>query len=264
VTVVEKGAQLLQNEDPDVGTGLFQLFHDEGIEVLLNTTVLEVEGCSGQEISVRIEGEGGQRVVSGTDLLVAVGRSPNTKSVGLTEAGVALDSRGYIAVNERLETTAANVWAMGDCAGSPQFTHAAFDDFRIVRDNLRGGNRTTRGRLIPSCMFTDPELVRVGLSESEAKGLGVEYRLAKMPIANVLRTRTVSEPRGFMKMLVAADSDRILGFTAFGVDASELLAAVQTAMLGSLPYTTLRDGIFTHPTIAEGLGALLITIPAAV
>jgi pyruvate/2-oxoglutarate dehydrogenase complex dihydrolipoamide dehydrogenase (E3) component len=264
VTVVERGTQLLQNEDPDVGTALFQLFHDEGIEVLLNTTVLQVEGRSGQEISVRIEGEGGQRIVSGTDLLVAVGRSPNTKGVGLTEAGVALDSRGYIAVNERLETTAANVWAMGDCAGSPQFTHAAFDDFRIVRDNLRGGNRTTRDRLIPSCMFTDPELVRVGLSESEAKRLGVEYRLAKMPIANVLRTRTVSEPRGFMKMLLAAHSDRVLGFTAFGVDASELLAAVQTAMLGSLPYTTLRDGIFTHPTIAEGFGALLTTISAVV
>ena len=212
---------------------------------------------------MRIGGEAGQRVVSGTDLLVAVGRSPNTKDIGLTEAGVALDSRGYIAVNERLETTAPNVWAMGDCAGSPQFTHAAFDDFRIVRDSLRGVNRTTRDRLIPSCMFTDPELVRVGLNESEAKRLGVEYRLAKMPVANVLRTRTVSEPRGFMKMLVATHSERILGFTAFGLDGSELLAAVQTAMLGNVPFTTLRDGIFTHPTIAEGFGALLMTIPTA-
>jgi pyruvate/2-oxoglutarate dehydrogenase complex dihydrolipoamide dehydrogenase (E3) component len=256
VTVIEMGAQLLPREDTDVGSALFQLFHDEGIEVLLNTTIVKAEGRSGQEVSVRIDGDDGQRDVAGTDLLVAVGRTPNTDGVGLSEAGVALDSRGYIAVNERLETGAANVWAMGECAGSPQFTHAAFDDFRIIRDNLRGGNRTTRDRLIPSCMFTDPEVVRVGLNESEARRRGTKYRLAGMPIANVLRTRTVSEPRGFMKMLVAADSDRILGFTAFGVEASELLAAVQTAILGSLPYTTLRDGIFTHPTISEGFGAL--------
>ncbi|MDQ1472541.1 MAG: hypothetical protein QOJ99_4021 [Bryobacterales bacterium] len=134
--------------------------------------------------------------------------------------------------------------------------HPAFDDFLIIRDNLRGGNRTTRDRLIPFCMFTDLEVVRVGLNESEARGRGVEYRLPKMPIANVLRTRTVSETRGFMKMWIAADSDRIRGFTGFGVEASELLAAVQTAILGSLPYTTLRDGIFTHPTISEGFGAL--------
>jgi pyruvate/2-oxoglutarate dehydrogenase complex dihydrolipoamide dehydrogenase (E3) component len=263
VTVIEMGAQLLPREDTDVGSALFQLFHDEGIEVLLNTSIVKAEGRSGQEVSVRIDGDGGQRDVAGTDLLVAVGRTPNTDGVGLSEAGVALDSRGYIAVNERLETGAANVWAMGECAGSPQFTHAAFDDFRIIRDNLRGGNRTTRDRLIPSCMFTDPEVVRVGLNESEARRRGTKYRLAGMPIANVLRTRTVSEPRGFMKMLVAADSDRILGFTAFGVEASELLAAVQTAMLGSLPYTTLRDGIFTHPTISEGFGALLTNLRAA-
>ncbi|MEO8130013.1 MAG: FAD-dependent oxidoreductase [Bryobacteraceae bacterium] len=263
VTVIERASQLLQHDDPDVGTALLQLFKDEGLEVLLNTTVLAVEGFSGGKVSLKVEGEGGESTISGTHLLVAVGRTPNTKGVGLEETNVALDSRGYITVNERLETTAPNVWAMGDCAGSPQFTHAAFDDFRIVRDNLCGGNRTTRGRLIPSCMFTDPELVRVGLSESEARRLGIAYRLAKMPIANVLRTRTVSEPRGFMKMLLATDSDRILGFTAFGVDASELLATVQTAMLGAVPYTTLRDAIFTHPTIAEGFGALLMSPAAA-
>src|SRR5437867_12034485 len=161
------------------------------------------------------------------------------------------------ALLELLETTAANVWAMGDCAGSPQFTHAAYNDFRVVHDNLTGGNRTTKDRLVPFCMFTDPELVRVGCNESEARRDGVEYRLATMPMANVLRTRTVSEPRGFMKMLIGARSDEILGFTAFGVEASELMAAVQTAMVGRMPFTMLRDAIFTHPTVSEGLVFLL-------
>jgi pyruvate/2-oxoglutarate dehydrogenase complex dihydrolipoamide dehydrogenase (E3) component len=146
---------------------------------------------------------------------------------------------------------------MGDCAGSPHFTHVAFDDFRIVRDNLNGGNRTTKDRLVPFCIFTDPELARVGLNESEAKSRGLEYRVAKMPMAAVLRTKTLSEPRGFMKMLIDAYSDRILGFTVFGVEASELMSTVQTAMLGELPYTALRDAIFTHPTVAEGLTVLL-------
>ena len=146
---------------------------------------------------------------------------------------------------------------MGDGAGSPHFTHAAYNDFRVVRDNLNGGNRTTKDRLVPFCMFTDPELVRVGRNESEARRDGVEYRLARMPMANVLRTRTVSEPRGFMKMLIGARSDEILGFTAFGVEASELMAAVQTAMVGRMPFTMLRDAIFTHPTVSEGLVFLL-------
>jgi pyruvate/2-oxoglutarate dehydrogenase complex dihydrolipoamide dehydrogenase (E3) component len=151
---------------------------------------------------------------------------------------------------------------MGDCAGSPIFTHVAFDDFRIVRDNLSGGQRTTSNRLVPFCVFTDPELVRVGLDEREAKARGIEYRLITIPTASVLRMRTLSELRGFIKMLIEADSDRILGFTAFGTEASEQLAAVQTAILGNLPYTTLRDAIFTHPTAAEGLNVLLANVPA--
>jgi len=150
---------------------------------------------------------------------------------------------------------------MGDCAGSPFFTHVAFDDFRVVRDNLSGGDRTTRNRLVPFCIFTDPELVRVGLNESQAQAQGIEYRLVKIPMASVLRTRTLSETRGFIKMLIGTESDCILGFTAFGAEASELLAAVQTAMLGGLPYTMLRDGIFTHPTVAEGLTVLLANVP---
>jgi pyruvate/2-oxoglutarate dehydrogenase complex dihydrolipoamide dehydrogenase (E3) component len=262
VTVIERGSQLAGREDADVGAALLELFQDEGIEVLLRTAVHRVEGRSGEDVRLHVETATGGRVIEGTDPLIAAGRTPNTHGIGLELAGIELDSRGYVRVNERLETTAPDVWAVGDCTGGPQFTHVAFDDFRIVRDNLDGGSRTTHGRLVPFCMFTDPELARVGLNESEAKSRGVEYRLAKMPMGAVLRTRTLSEPRGFMKMLLDTASDRILGFTVFGAEASELMATVQTAMLGQLPFTLLRDAIFTHPTAAEGLTVLLADVAA--
>ena len=260
VTVIDRGPQLASREDPDVGAALGELFRDEGIQVLLKTEVRHVGGRSGNRIQVRVVGANGDRTIEGSDLLVAAGRTPNTQGIGADLAGVELNSRGYVKVNERLETTAPSVWAMGDCAGSPQFTHVAFDDFRIVRDNLNGGNRTTHNRLIPFCMFTDPELARVGLNESEAKARGIAYRTARMPMAAVLRTRTLSEPRGFMKMLIDERSDRILGFTVFGTEASELMTTVQTAMLGELPFTALRDALFTHPTAAEGLTMLLASV----
>jgi pyruvate/2-oxoglutarate dehydrogenase complex dihydrolipoamide dehydrogenase (E3) component len=260
VTVIERGPQLAGREDPDVAAAVLELFRDEGIDVLLNTEIRQVDGRSGQGVRVRAGGANGDRAIEASDLLVAAGRTPNTRGLGADVAGVGLDSRGYITVNERLETTAPGVWAMGDCAGSPQFTHVAFDDFRIVRDNLNGGNRTTRNRLVPYCMFTDPELARVGLNESEARARQIAYRVARMPMAAVLRTRTISEPRGFMKMLIDEGSDRILGFTVFGAEASELMATVQTAMLGNLPYTSLRDALFTHPTAAEGLTLLLASV----
>lgn len=262
VTVIEQGQQLAGREDPDVGAALLELFQDEGIEVLLRTAVAQVEGRSGEKIRVQVKDGQGERVIEATDLLVATGRTPNTKGIGLEPAGIELNDHGYIKVNDRLETTADNVWAMGDCAGSPQFTHVAYNDFRIVHANLSGGNRSTKNRLVPFCMFTDPELARVGRNESAARRDGIEYRLTKMPMADVLRTRTVSEPRGFMKILIGKDNDQILGFTAFGFEASELMAAVQTAMLGRVPYTTLRDAIFTHPTISEGLVFLLDQIEA--
>jgi len=257
VTVIEHGAQLADREDPDVGAALLDLFHDEGIEVLLGTHVSRAEGHSGKEVRVCAKDGPGERIIEGTDLLVSVGRTPNTKGIGLEQFGVELDERGYIKVNDRLETTASNVWAMGDCAGSPQFTHVAYHDFRVVRDNLKGGNRTTKDRIVPFCMFTDPELARVGRNEIEAKRDKIEYRVAKLPMANVLRTHTIAEPRGFMKMLIGKSSDEIVGFTAFGIEASELMAAVQTAMVGRLPYTALRDAIFAHPTMSEGLVYLL-------
>lgn len=260
VTVIESGPQLAGKEDPDVGAALLELFRDEGIQVLLDAEVRHVGGQSGQGVRVRSAGANGDRTTEGTHLLVATGRTPNTQDLGADLAGVTLDSRGYIKVNERLETTAPDVWALGDCAGSPQFTHVAFDDFRIVRDNLNGGSRTTSDRLIPFCMFTDPELARVGLNESEAQTRQIAYRTAHLPMAAVLRTRTISEPRGFMKVLIEEGSDRILGFTVFGAEASELMATVQTAMLGDLPFTALRDALFTHPTAAEGLTLLLANV----
>ncbi|MGB8685187.1 MAG: FAD-dependent oxidoreductase [Candidatus Binatus sp.] len=263
VTVIEQGAQLADREDPDVGAALLDLFHDEGIEVLLGAHVTKVEGHSGKEVQIHAKDGPGERIVEGTDLLVSVGRTPNTKGIGLEQVGVELDERGYIKVNERLETTASNVWAMGDCAGSPQFTHVAYHDFRVVRDNLKGGNRSTKDRIVPFCMFTDPELARVGRNETEAKRDKIEYRVAKLPMVNVLRTHTIAEPRGFMKMLLGKESDEILGFTAFGIEASELMAAVQTAMVGRLPYTALRDAIFAHPTMSEGLVYLLGQVESA-
>jgi pyruvate/2-oxoglutarate dehydrogenase complex dihydrolipoamide dehydrogenase (E3) component len=262
VTVIEQGAQLAEREDPDVGSALLDLFHDEGIEVLLGAHVSQIGGLSGKEVQVYAKDGSGERIIEGTHLLVSVGRTPNTRGIGLEQAGVELNERGYIRVNDRLETTASNVWAMGDCAGSPQFTHVAYNDFRIVHHNLKGGNRTTKGRIVPFCMFTDPELARVGRNETEAKRDKIAYRVAKMPMANVLRTHTIAEPRGFMKMLIGQDNDEIVGFTAFGIEASELIAAVQTAMVGRLPFSVLRDAIFAHPTMAEGLGALLAGVPA--
>ena len=262
VTGIERNRQLAVREDPDIAQAILETFANEGIEVLLDTRVRKVEGLSGQKVRIAVENSHGEQTIEGTDLLVATGRTANTQGIGLERAGIELDARGYIKVNERLETTAPGVWAMGDCAGSPQFTHVAFDDFRVVRDNLNGGSRTTRDRLVPFCMFTDPELARVGLNETEAKARGIAYRLAKMPMAGVLRAVAIGETRGFVKMLVDAESDRILGFAAFGAEASEMMAAVQTAMLGGLPYTVLRDAIFTHPTVAEGLVFLLANVPA--
>jgi pyruvate/2-oxoglutarate dehydrogenase complex dihydrolipoamide dehydrogenase (E3) component len=261
VTVIERGPQLASHEDPEFGEHLARLFLDEGIEVLFNTHLRQIEGLSSQDVRITLEDPKGARSLHATDLLIATGRTANTNGLGLEKAGIELNAHGFIWVSNRLETTAPGVWAMGDCAGSPQFTHVAFDDFRIVRDNLAGGNRTTRNRLVPFCMFTDPELARVGLNETQAKAAGISYRVTSIPMAAVLRTRTISEPRGLLKVLVDTGSDRILGFTGFGAEASELMAAVQTAMLGGLPYTTLRDAIYTHPTVSEGLNMLLASLP---
>jgi pyruvate/2-oxoglutarate dehydrogenase complex dihydrolipoamide dehydrogenase (E3) component len=262
VTVVQRGPRLLEREDPDVADALRELLTDEGVDVLLQSEVLSVTGHSGTGIALRVRSEATERTLEASDILVAAGRTPNTDRLGADRAGVELDARGYIRVNERLQTSAPDVWATGECAGSPQFTHVGVDDCRIVLDNLAGGSRTTRGRLIPYCLFTDPELAHVGLTESEARTQGVPYRIARMPVAMVLRAHTLSQTRGFMKALIGPD-DRILGFTALGAEASELMAVAQTAMLGDIPYTVLRDTIWTHPTAAEGLVGLFASPPSA-
>jgi pyruvate/2-oxoglutarate dehydrogenase complex dihydrolipoamide dehydrogenase (E3) component len=261
VTIIQRGRQLLEREDSDVASAVEELMRDEGIEVLLRAEVVEVTGRSGAGVKLQVRIDSSTRSIDASDILVAAGRTPNTDRIDVATAGVRLDARGYIEVNERLQTSAADVWAMGDCAGSPQFTHVGFDDFRIVLSNLDGGDRTTRGRLIPYCLFIDPELSHVGLNESEAKSRGIAYRVIKHPMSLVLRTRTLSQTRGFAKALIGRD-DRILGFTGFGAETSEMMAAVQTAMLGGMPYTALRDAIFTHPTAAEGLVGMFSKPPA--
>ena len=261
VTVLEFGGQLLGREDPDVAAAVHRMFEEDGIDVVLDADTRFVEGRSGEAVVLRVRTSAGDRTLEGSDILVAAGRTPNTREIGLEQAGIELDERGFVKVDDRLQATAPGVWALGECAGSPQFTHVAFDDFRVVRDNLAGKARSTRDRLIPYCAFIDPELARVGLDETSAREQRIAVRVARLPMTSVLRARAIGETRGFMKMLLDADSDRILGFTMLGADAGEVLAVVQTAMLAGMPYTGLRDAILTHPTMAEGLNVLLSSVP---
>jgi len=263
VTVLDRNSRLMHREDEDVSEALQQVFQDEGIEFVLNAKVRSISGTSGQSVTLVIEQGGQEKTLQGSHLLIAAGRVPNTEGIGLDLAGVELTDGGYIKVNERLATTAPGVWAIGEVAGSPKFTHVSLDDFRVVHDGISGGERVTTGRLIPYCMFTDPELAHIGLSEKEAKDRGIAYRLFKIPMAAVMRATTLSETRGFLKALVEVNTDRILGFTGFGVDAGEILGSLQIAMLAALPYTALRDGILTHPTLVEGLTQLFSSAPSS-
>jgi pyruvate/2-oxoglutarate dehydrogenase complex dihydrolipoamide dehydrogenase (E3) component len=256
VTMIDRNARLMSKEDPDVCDALRSVLADEGIDILLNARIKQVSGKSGESVTVVVEQNGIEKVLKGSHILIATGRTPNTEGLGLEFAGVEVTDRGYIKVNERLQTTAPGIWAIGEVAGSPQFTHISIDDFRVVHANLTGGSRVTTGRQVPYCLFTDPELAHIGLSETEAQAQGIAYRLFKVPMEANLRARTLSETRGFVKALVEADSDRILGFTAFGVGAGEILGAVQIAMIAGLPYTALRDAVLSHPTLVEGLISL--------
>ena len=261
VTVIDRGSRLLKREDEDVSEEIRQIMASEGVEVILSSEVEQVEGRSGTSLRATVRTPDGPRVIEGTDILVAAGRTPSTVDIGLEEAGIELTDRGYIAANDRLETTAPSVWAIGECAGSAQFTHASLDDFRVIRDNLAGGNRTTAGRQMPYCMFIDPPLARIGLSEVGAHAEGMNLRVAKLPMTAVLRTRTTSQTAGFMKALIDPQ-DRIAGFAMIGAEAGEVMAVVQAAMLGGLPYSALRDAILAHPTMAEGLNALFGKVEA--
>jgi pyruvate/2-oxoglutarate dehydrogenase complex dihydrolipoamide dehydrogenase (E3) component len=260
VTVIEAGPQIMSREDPDIADAVQRILSEEGVKFIMAAEPVGVDGRSGEQVSMTVRMASGQRRVEGSDILSAAGRIPNTAGIGLEAIGVELDSRGYIRVNERLETTAPNVWAIGESAGSPQFTHVSVDDFRIIKDNLSGGKRSTHDRLVPYCMFTDPPLARVGLNEREAQSQGIAVRVARLPTSAVLRAHTTDEMQGFMKALIG-DDDRILGFAMIGAEAGEVVAAVQMAMLGKLPYSVARDAVLAHPTMAEGLGSVFSNVP---
>src|SRR5947209_7244064 len=261
VTMIDRNGRLMSKEDLDVCEALRSLLADEGIDILLNARIKQVSGKCGDSVSVVVEQNGIEKVLKGSHVLVATGRNPNTEGLGLELTGVEVTARGYIKVNERLQTTAPAVWAIGEVAGSPQFTHISIDDFRVVHANLTGGNRITTGRQVPYCLFTDPELAHIGLHETDAQSQNVSYRLFKVPMEANLRARTLSETRGFLKAVVEAESDRILGFTAFAVGAGDIMSAVQIAMIGGVTYTALRDAVLTHPTLTHGLLALFSSAP---
>jgi pyruvate/2-oxoglutarate dehydrogenase complex dihydrolipoamide dehydrogenase (E3) component len=261
VTIIESNDSLISREDEDVRSEVHHILINEGIQLVLGAESTHVHGRSGRAVSVAVQTAAGAQKIAGSDLLVAVGRIPNTADIGLERAGIELDDRGYIRVNEYLATTASGVWAIGECAGSPPFTHVSVDDFRVVKENMAGRNHSTRGRLIPYVLFTDPPLAHVGLSEKEAERRAILVRSARLPMGNVLRTEATDEKTGFMKVLVGENHDRIVGFTMIGSEAGEVMTAVQTAMLAELPYPRLRDAVIAHLTAAEGLGLLLSNVP---
>jgi pyruvate/2-oxoglutarate dehydrogenase complex dihydrolipoamide dehydrogenase (E3) component len=256
VTVLERAPQLLKKEDADVVEVLGGVLREEGIEFQLNCTVERVEKA-GNGIAVVLTTNGKPNRVSGSHLLVALGRTPNTEELDLAAAGVEINQRGFVTVNERLETTAKGIWALGDVNGGPQFTHASLDDYRIVKANVFGeGKRTTVDRLVPFTLFTNPELARVGLTEKEARAKGLDIFVAKLPVAAMPRAKTMSETRGFIKMVIDAKTNQILGCAILSIEAGEVLGTVQMAMIAGLPFTALRDAVLSHPTMIEGFNNL--------
>ena len=261
VSVVERGSRILKREDEDISSALIEILNNEGIEFHTFAFVERVDGRSGTSVTVAGTQAGIPFEITGTHLLCATGRIPNTDNLGLEDAGVAITDKGFVQVDEHLRSTFPGVFAVGDCAGSPHFTHVAYDDFRVVLDVLTGHPRSTTARQLPYTLFTSPELAHIGLHETEAQRDGVRYRLAKLPMKAFLRTRTMDETAGFAKAMISAENDTILGFTALGVNAGELLPVVQLAMKAGLPYTNIRDLVITHPTLCEGLVYLFSAVP---
>ncbi|WP_433533898.1 dihydrolipoyl dehydrogenase family protein [Micromonospora sp. CA-249363] len=257
VTVIEAGPQLLSREDPDVGDALMRVFLADGIDVRVGVAVARVDRDPDGTLRVALD-DGS--VVTGDEVLVAAGRAPVTDGLGLDAAGVRLDERGFVLVDEYLRTSAERTWAAGDVAGSPQFTHVSLDDYRIIRANLGGERRSTSGRLIPYTVFTTPELARVGLSESDARRAGYDVEVAHLPVAAIPRARTLRETRGMWKAVIDTRTDLILGAALLGPESGEVITSVQLAMLARMPWTALRDAIITHPTMAEGLNLLFASL----
>lgn len=260
VTVLEAGSRLLPREDEDVSTAVRELLEEDGIEFHLEVEVHRVAAVDG---GLRLEfgDDGKPTILEASHLLVATGRTPNTGSLGAAAAGFELTPRGHIRVNDRLETSVPGIWALGDVNGGPPFTHVAYDDYRVVRENLLGGGEASRsGRMVPYTLFIDPQLGRVGLTEGEARKQGIEVRVARLPMSRVARAVEMDETRGFMKAVVDAASGRILGAAVLGVEGGEIIAVLQVAMMGGLPHTALRDGVLSHPTLAESLNNLFMAM----
>ena len=258
VTIVQREDQLLGREDRDVADAVFQVMKEDGLEVLLNTEALRVRK-EGTKINLTVRNSDGEQTLSGTHLLLAVGRKPNTEDLNLSAAGIEADQQGNIKVSNKLETNVTGIYALGDVKGGPQFTHISYDDFRIIRTNLlEGGNATTDGRFVPYTVFIDPQLGRIGLSETESKGLSV--RIAKLPMTRSARAIEMSETRGFMKAIIDAETNQILGAAVLSVEGGELMSMFEIAMMGKLPYTVLKDAIFSHPTLAEALNNLFMAL----
>lgn len=260
VTIVQRAGQLLGREDEDVAEAVRKVMEEDGIKVLLDTEAVRVRQ-DGEQIELTVGAAAGEQVLVGTDLLVAVGRRPNIEDLNLAAPGVETDQQGNIKVDNRLETNVPGVYALGDVKGGPQFTHISYDDFRIIRTNLlEGGNATIDNRFVPYTVFIDPQLGRIGLSESEAKASGRKFRIGKLPMDRAARAIEMSETRGFMKAIVDADTNQILGATVLGVEGGELMSMFQIAMMGKLPYTVLKEAIFAHPTLAESLNNLFMAM----
>jgi pyruvate/2-oxoglutarate dehydrogenase complex dihydrolipoamide dehydrogenase (E3) component len=259
VTVVQRGPQLLSREDADVAEAVAEILREDGVEVLLRTEARSAAQEDGK-IQLQVHTPDGKRTLSGSHLLVATGRTPNTDRLSLEAAGVETDKHGFIEVNERLETGVPGIYAIGDVKGGPAFTHVSYDDFRILKTNLLDGGDATTDRLIPYTVFIDPQLGRIGPSEAEAREQGRNVRVAKMPMSHVTRALEVDEPRGMMKAVVDADTDLILGCAILGIEGGEIAAMIQIAMMGEVPYTALRDGVFAHPTLSESLNTLFATV----
>ncbi len=261
VTIFDRGERLLKREDADVSDEVAQILRDEGIDVRLGTQAERFAPTDEGGVAVTLAGPGGTETIRGTHLLNAAGRQPNTDMLDLDSAGIETDGHGFVQVNDRLETTAPGVYAIGDVKGGPAFTHISFDDFRILNQNLMdGGDASIEGRVVPYTVFIDPQLGRVGLSEREAREQGYNARVAKIPMEHVARALETDETRGFMKAVVDGDTDRILGAAILGIEGGEVMAVLQTAMMGELPYTIIRDGAFAHPTLAESLNNLFSAI----
>jgi pyruvate/2-oxoglutarate dehydrogenase complex dihydrolipoamide dehydrogenase (E3) component len=260
VTIVNRDPRLILREDRDVSAEVEKILKEDGIEILNSTQVTLLEKIGTGVRAVLQTGKGSKKI-SGSHLLLALGRVPNSDRLNLGAAGVETDNSGFIKVNPKLETNVPGIYAIGDVKGGPAFTHISYDDFRILRENwLNSGNATIEGRPVPNCMYIDPQLATVGINETEAQKRGIDYRVAKLPMTGVARAQEMSETRGFMKAIVDAKTQQILGCTILGVEGGEIMSMLQIAMMGKLPYPAIKEAIFAHPTLAESLNNLFMTL----